>query len=226
MTMRWPPRAHSNSNRPMNSRDRSRNLLSVTLHLTIVLAAGASTMPAADAQFPLQSPSSHDAQREFPHALIPDLLADPSIVEFDGMFYCYATTDGMGQGLSTSGLPVVWKSRDFLHWHFEGSIFPRSFDAKYWAPNAPVKRTAATTCSPLSMAGSRASSASRLKAVSRFGRQRNPHRIRMESLPHRSETPDRRRCFPGRRRTVLHGSVASNDREDEPRPHWLRRRSR
>jgi hypothetical protein len=124
----------------MNSRDRSRNLLSVTLHLTIVLAAGASTMPAADAQLPLQSPSSHDAQREFPHALIPDLLADPSIVEFDGMFYCYATTDGMGQGLSTSGLPVVWKSRDFLHWHFEGSIFPRSFDAKYWAPNAPVKK--------------------------------------------------------------------------------------
>jgi hypothetical protein len=81
-----------------------------------------------------------DAQREFPHALIPDLLADPSIVEIDGTFYCYATTDGMGKGLATSGLPVVWKSRDFLNWRFEGSIFPPGFDAKYWAPSAPVKK--------------------------------------------------------------------------------------
>lgn len=85
-------------------------------------------------------PSDKDAQREFPHALIPDMLADPSIVEFDGTFYCYATTDGMGQGLATSGLPVVWKSRDFLNWSFAGSIFPPSFDAKYWAPSAPVKK--------------------------------------------------------------------------------------
>ena len=85
-------------------------------------------------------PSDKDAQRKFPKALIPDMLADPSIVEIDGTFYCYATTDGMGQGLATSGLPVVWKSRDFLNWHFEGSIFPPGFDAKYWAPSAPVKK--------------------------------------------------------------------------------------
>lgn len=85
-------------------------------------------------------PSDKDAQRKFGNALIPDLLADPSIVEFDGIFYCYATTDGMGQGLDTAGLPVVWKSRDFLNWSFAGSIFPPSFDAKYWAPSAPVKK--------------------------------------------------------------------------------------
>ncbi len=85
-------------------------------------------------------PSDKDAQREFPHALIPDMLADPSIVEIDGIFYCYATTDGMGQGLATSGLPVVWKSKDFLNWSFNGSIFPPGFDAKYWAPSAPVKK--------------------------------------------------------------------------------------
>ena len=85
-------------------------------------------------------PSDANAQREFPHALIPDLLADPSIIERDGVFYCYATTDGMGRGLDTSGLPVVWKSRDFLHWSFEGSILPSSFDAKYWAPSAPVEK--------------------------------------------------------------------------------------
>ncbi len=84
-------------------------------------------------------PSDKDAQREFPHALVPDMLADPNIVEIDGTFYCYATTDGMGQGLSTSGLPVVWKSKDFVNWSFNGSIFPPGFDAKYWAPSALAK---------------------------------------------------------------------------------------
>jgi hypothetical protein len=87
-----------------------------------------------------RKPSDKDAQRTFANALIPDLVADPSIVEYDGTFYCYATTDGMGRGLSTSGLPVVWKSRDFLNWSFAGSIFPPNFDAKYWAPSTTVKK--------------------------------------------------------------------------------------
>jgi hypothetical protein len=77
---------------------------------------------------------------DFGNALIPDLLADPSIVEFNGVFYCYATTDGEGHHLSTSGLPVVWKSTDFLNWHFEGSIFPPGFTAKYWAPSSAIFR--------------------------------------------------------------------------------------
>ena len=56
----------------------------------------------------------------FGHPLIPDLVADPSIVDIDGTFYCYVTTDGYGQGLETSGPPVVWKSRDFVNWSFDG----------------------------------------------------------------------------------------------------------
>jgi hypothetical protein len=76
----------------------------------------------------------------FGKALIPDLVADASIVEINGTFYCYATTDGWGQGLATSGTPVVWKSKDFLNWSFERSIFPPDFDLKYWAPSAPVHR--------------------------------------------------------------------------------------
>lgn len=80
------------------------------------------------------------AKRTFGHALIPDLAADPSIVEIDGTFYCYATTDGWGQHLSTSGTPVVWTSRDFLNWSFEGSSFPPDFDLKYWAPSTVVHR--------------------------------------------------------------------------------------
>jgi hypothetical protein len=76
----------------------------------------------------------------FGQALIPDMVADPSIVDIDGTFYCYATTDGWGQGLDTSGTPVVWTSKDFLNWTFEGSSFPSDFDLKYWAPSSIVHR--------------------------------------------------------------------------------------
>lgn len=32
----------------------------------------------------------------FGNPLIPDMIGDPSIVEIDGTFYCYVTTDGYG----------------------------------------------------------------------------------------------------------------------------------
>lgn len=79
-------------------------------------------------------------QRDFGRSLIPDLIADPSIVEIDGTFYCNATTDGAGAGLSTSGVPVVWKSKDFLNWSFSGSIFPANYTAKYWAPSGVIQK--------------------------------------------------------------------------------------
>ena len=74
----------------------------------------------------------------FGNPLIPDMVADPSITEIDGTFYCYVTTDGYGQGLETSGPPVVWKSRDFVNWSFSGSYFPQALHEKYWAPSKPV----------------------------------------------------------------------------------------
>jgi len=76
----------------------------------------------------------------FGHPLVPDLIADPSITEIDGTFYLNATTDGAGAGLATSGLPVTWKSKDFLNWSFSGSIFPGNFDVKYWAPSGLIYR--------------------------------------------------------------------------------------
>ena len=78
-------------------------------------------------------PADND-KSNFGQALIPDMVADPSIVDIDGTFYCYATTDGWGQGLDTSGTPVVWTSKDFLNWSFEGSSFPSDFNLKYWGP--------------------------------------------------------------------------------------------
>lgn len=74
----------------------------------------------------------------FGNALIPDMIADASIVDIDGTFYCYATTDGYGRGLETSGPPVVWKSKDFVHWSFNGIYFPSAAKEKYWAPSKVV----------------------------------------------------------------------------------------
>lgn len=70
--------------------------------------------------------------------IIPDLLADPSIVNINGMYYCYGTTDGYGNGLARSGPPVAWKSADFVNWNFEGILLPSAVGHKYWAPSKPV----------------------------------------------------------------------------------------
>ncbi len=74
----------------------------------------------------------------FGNALVTDMIADASIVEIDGTFYCYATTDGYGRGLETSGPPVVWKSRDFVRWEFDGTYFPSASSEKYWAPSKVI----------------------------------------------------------------------------------------
>ena len=75
----------------------------------------------------------------FGHALVPDMNADASIELIDSTFYCYATTDGYGRGLETSGPPVVWKSNDFVHWSFDGICFPSADGEKYWAPSKAVE---------------------------------------------------------------------------------------
>ena len=75
----------------------------------------------------------------FGHPLIPDMLADVSIVELDGTFYCFATTDAEDRRV---GRPTVWQSKDFANWSFKGSIFPDDvkYDFEYWAPSVPVFR--------------------------------------------------------------------------------------
>jgi len=74
----------------------------------------------------------------FGKALIPDMVADASIQMIDGIFYCYATTDGYDDGLKTSGPPVVWTSKDFVHWSFNGYLFPSAVGQLYWAPSKAV----------------------------------------------------------------------------------------
>ena len=85
------------------------------------------------------STSKSQPTNPFGKALIPDMVADASIEEINGTFYCYATTDGYDQGLKTSGPPVVWTSKDFVHWSFSGFYFPSAVGHKYWAPSKAVE---------------------------------------------------------------------------------------
>jgi beta-xylosidase len=78
------------------------------------------------------------AQEANHNPLIPDMLADPSIVKIGDTYYCYATTDGYANGLATSGPPVIWTSKDFIHWGFKGTYFPSAANQLYWAPSKPV----------------------------------------------------------------------------------------
>jgi hypothetical protein len=83
-------------------------------------------------------PVKAQRQNPFGNALVPDMIADASIQEINGTFYCYATTDGYDKHLETSGPPVVWKSKDFVHWSFSGYYFPSAVGQKYWAPSKAV----------------------------------------------------------------------------------------
>lgn len=76
--------------------------------------------------------------KPFGSSLLPDMIADASIQRIGDTFYCYATTDGYGRGLDTSGPAVVWKSRDFVHWSFEGGILPQYESEKFWAPSKAI----------------------------------------------------------------------------------------
>jgi len=96
------------------------------------------------------------SQQHLAHPLVPDHVADPSVVSFDGQFYLYGTTD-INMGLQKGGAPVVWKSADFVNWHFEGLLelgvdwnrayFFKDKDGKdktgyfrYWAPGNVIKK--------------------------------------------------------------------------------------
>jgi hypothetical protein len=89
-----------------------------------------------------QSLAAHERRVEW-NPVVPDTLADPTIVNFDGTYYLYATTD-VDQELRTSGIPVVWKSKDLLNWSFDGQLMP-DLDwtlpaRKYWAPGRVLRR--------------------------------------------------------------------------------------
>lgn len=84
------------------------------------------------------------AQQSNFNPIVPDNLADPTVVQFGDTFYLYATSDvgDLKTDLSFSGNPVVWKSKDFVNWSFEGICFPGIdwHKYKYWAPGRVVEK--------------------------------------------------------------------------------------
>lgn len=75
--------------------------------------------------------------------VIPDCAADPSISEFDGVYYLTATTDDCPRpslGHWQNGPAVVWKSTDLVNWSFQGHAMPETNDKLYWAPSRIIKR--------------------------------------------------------------------------------------
>ncbi len=98
-----------------------KNKLLLSLLTTSVLT----TLQARDLcqETTLRDDDSAVATASDPHAfnpLIPDHLADGSVSKFGDTYYMYATTD-LDQGLGQCGVPVVWQSKDFVNWSFEGS---------------------------------------------------------------------------------------------------------
>lgn len=96
------------------------------------------------------------AQGQNFNPIIPDNVADPSISKFGDTYYLYGTTD-IDKGLDQMGPPVVWKSKDFVNWKFEGTILPeiewntpylytnkegvKGYGYyRYWAPGRAVKK--------------------------------------------------------------------------------------
>ncbi len=88
--------------------------------------------------------------------IIPDNIADPSVSRFGDTFYLYGTTD-IDQGLDKAGTPVVWKSKDFVNWSFQGSHIsgidwktPYTYQTdngeeksgyfRYWAPGRALEK--------------------------------------------------------------------------------------
>lgn len=83
--------------------------------------------------------------------ILPDNIADPSVSKFGDTYYLYGTTD-IDRGLWEMGPPVVWKSKDFVNWSFEGVLIDnidwntrihfgeKSGFFRYWAPGRTIKK--------------------------------------------------------------------------------------
>ncbi len=104
--------------------------------------------------FALLTPCLIEAQNFNP--IIPDNVADPSVSKFGDTYYLYGTTD-IDKGLEQMGPPVVWKSKDFANWSFEGTLLPeiewnkpylytnkngeqKSGYFRYWAPGRAIEK--------------------------------------------------------------------------------------
>ena len=96
--------------------------------LTAQTGPGSQTNPNVQTGLSSQSPATGNP-------LLPGYFADPTIVEFDGIYYIYATTDNE---MLASGVPTLWYSRDLLNWYNYTLDIPslESINLRnFWAPD-------------------------------------------------------------------------------------------
>ena len=72
--------------------------------------------------------------KKFDNPVIRKIIADPSIIRKDGLFYLYSTESG-----TFPNIPI-FKSVDLINWYFVGTAFddktrPTSFEGSLWAPD-------------------------------------------------------------------------------------------
>lgn len=100
-----------------------RKLIILSLIMVLIVAC---TSPVKKDVIVLQNP------------IIPGYFADPSVVEFEGKYYMYATVDPWGADFLS-----CWVTEDFVHWTFnklnwptkEACTSPLSSSSMVWAPS-------------------------------------------------------------------------------------------
>lgn len=100
----------------------------------MLLTACVQTNPDAQADPGVQTGLSSQSP-DAGNPLLPGYFADPTIVEFDGIYYIYATTDNE---MLASGAPTLWYSRDLLNWYNYTLDIPslESINLRnFWAPD-------------------------------------------------------------------------------------------
>lgn len=106
----------------------------MTLAAALLLTACVQTNPDAQADPGVQTGLSSQSP-DAGNPLLPGYFADPTIVEFDGIYYIYATTDNE---MLASGAPTLWYSRDLLNWYNYTLDIPslESINLRnFWAPD-------------------------------------------------------------------------------------------
>ncbi len=88
------------------------------------------------------APKGETATIELKSPIIPGYFADPSVVQYEGKFYMYATADPWGTDFLS-----CWVSEDFVNWEFNTLNWPTkdacsselSSDSMVWAPSVIQK---------------------------------------------------------------------------------------
>ncbi|MCD8042770.1 MAG: family 43 glycosylhydrolase [Tannerellaceae bacterium] len=109
--------------------------LKITFLLAVSLLVGCATQSSKEG-------INNESRTLVHNPVLPGYFADPSVVELDGVYYMYVTSDPWG-----TNFLACWTSDDFVNWEFhalnwptkEACTTPFSSDSQVWAPSV-IKR--------------------------------------------------------------------------------------